>query len=137
MRAARLVGRTVRAMTTAAQDLGALGERIAERWMRRKGWRLVGRRFRNGHRDIDLIVEGDDTVVFVEVKARRRGDFGDPVEAVDWRKRRELARSARVWLDRFGRPGQAYRFDVVGVLVEGDRVRVRHVEDAFAVPPGG
>jgi putative endonuclease len=118
-------------MSTETQALGELGERIAERWLARRGWRLVGRRFRNGHRDIDLIVEGPDTVVFVEVKARRAGDFGDPVEAVDWRKQRELVRSARVWMDRFGAPGRAYRFDIVGVLVDGRSVRVRHVENAF------
>ena len=119
-------------MSAETQLLGEVGERIAERWMRRKGWRLVGRRFRNGHRDIDLVVECGDTVVFVEVKARRRLRHGDPVEAVGWRKRRELARSARAWIDRFGRPGTAYRFDVIGVHVDGDTVRVRHVENAFS-----
>jgi putative endonuclease len=124
-------------MTTERQALGELGERIAERWLRRKGWRLVGRRFRNGHRDIDLVVECEDTVVFVEVKARRTAEFGHPVEAVDWRKQRELARSAQVWIDRFGRPGQAYRFDVIGVVVEGESVRIRHVENAFTVAVPG
>ena len=54
-----------------------------------------------------------------------------PVEAVNWRKQKELGRSARVWVDRHGRSDDAYRFDVVGVLVEGQRVRIRHVEDAF------
>ena len=118
-------------MSAESQALGELGERIAERWLTKKGWRLVGRRFRNGHRDIDLIVEGDDTVVFVEVKARRASEFGDPTEAVDWRKQRELIRSAHVWMDRYGTPGRSYRFDVVGVLVDGRTVRVRHVENAF------
>lgn len=121
-------------MATRTQAFGELGERIAANWMRKKGWRLVGRRFRNGHRDIDLVVECDDTVVFVEVKARHTNDFGGPVEAVGWRKQRELARSARVWVDRFGRPGQTYRFDVIGVLLDQSGVRVRHVEDAFSVP---
>ena len=73
-------------------------------------------------------------VAFVEVKARRGERFGDPVEAVGWRKQRELTRSAHVWIDRFGTPGLAYRFDVVGVLVHADRVRVRHVENAFPTP---
>ena len=118
-------------MATQAQAFGELGERIASRWLQRKGWRMVGRRFRSGHRDIDLVVECDDTVVFVEVKARRTNDFGGPVEAVGWRKRRELSRSAQVWIDRFGRPGQSYRFDIIGVLVDRTGVRVRHVENAF------
>lgn len=120
-------------MSAARQALGEAGERIAERWLRRHGWRVVQRRFRNGHRDIDLVVERDGTIVFVEVKARRGGAFGGPVEAVNWRKRRELTRSAHVWIDRHGRTHETYRFDVIGVLVEGRRVRIRHVENAFAL----
>ena len=53
------------------------------------------------------------------------------VEAVNWRKQRELSRSARVWVDRHGRRDDAYRFDVIGVLVAGSRVRIRHVPNAF------
>ncbi|MEO6878322.1 MAG: YraN family protein [Gemmatimonadaceae bacterium] len=120
-------------MSAARQAFGELGERIAEKWLRRQGWRVVQRRFRSGHRDIDLVVEREGTVAFVEVKARRGQQFGDPVEAVNWRKQKELERSASVWIDRFGRPTESYRFDVVGILVEGDRVRVRHVPNAFSV----
>ena len=120
-------------MTAARQHFGELGERIAERWFRRQGWRIVQRRVRSGHRDIDLVVEQDGTVAFVEVKARRGREFGDPVEAVNWAKQKELARSASVWIDRHGRPSESYRFDVVGVLVEGERVRIRHIPNAFSL----
>ena len=119
-------------MSAATQEFGELGERIAERWLRRHGWRVVQRRFRTGHRDIDLVVEQGDLVVFVEVKARRGAEFGDPVEAVNWSKQQQLVRSASVWIDRHGRASESYRFDVVGVLVEGERVRVRHVANAFS-----
>lgn len=118
-------------MSAATQAFGELGERIAERWLRRQGWRVVQRRFRSGHRDIDLVVERDGLVAFVEVKARRGDRFGDPVGAVNWKKQKELGRSAMVWIDRHGRAPEAYRFDVIGVLVAGPRVRVRHVENAF------
>ena len=121
------------AMSAARQAFGVLGERIAERWLRRDGWVVVERRFRNGRRDIDLVVRREQTVAFVEVKARKGDDFGGPVSAVNWRKQRELARSAKVWIDRHGQPAEDYRFDVLGVLVNGDRVRVRHVPDAFAI----
>ena len=120
-------------MTQHNQRVGELGERIAERWLTRKGWRVVYRRFRNGHRDIDLVMRRDALVAFVEVKARSGAEFGDPVEAVHYRKQRELARSARVWIDRHGRAEESYRFDVVGVLIAGERVLVKHVEDAFRV----
>ena len=129
-------------MTRARQTLGALGERIAARWLRRGGWEIVAERFRSGRRDLDLVARRGAEVAFVEVKARRGGGYGDPVEAVTWRKRRELVRSAQVWIDRHGRAGETYRFDVVGVLLSearGDpagrpRVRVRHVVDAFRLP---
>lgn len=106
---------------------------MAERWLRLRGWRVLQRRFRNGHRDIDLIAERDGTVAFVEVKARRGNWCGGPLEAVNWRKRRKLERSALVWIDRHGRRGEQYRFDVIGVIIAGERVRVRHVENAFLV----
>lgn len=122
------------AMSADRQALGNLGERLAERWLTGRGWRVVERRFRSGHRDIDLIIERDKTIAFVEVKARRGDRFGDPVEAVNWRKQRELGRSAKVWIDRHGQTGRAYRFDVVGVNVSGERVAVSHLENAFALP---
>ena len=120
-------------MSAARQAFGELGERIAERWLRRQGWRVLQRRFRSGHRDIDLVVERDGMVAFVEVKARRGSRFGDPVEAVNWSKQKQLVRSAFTWIDRHGRPSESYRFDVVGVLIEGERVRVRHIANAFSL----
>lgn len=114
--------------------LGLTGERIAELWLLTHGWRIMYRRFRSGHRDIDLVAERDGTIAFVEVKARRGHEFGGPVAAVGWRKQRELTRSASVWIDRHGRPHDDYRFDVIGVLLAGDRVRVRHVPNAFSLP---
>jgi putative endonuclease len=124
-------------MSDARQALGILGERVAARWLVRLGWRIVAHRYRSGHRDLDLVARREDVVAFVEVKARRGTGFGDPIEAVGWRKRRELVRSAWVWIDRCGRPGEAYRFDVIGVLLTPAGARIRHVEDAFEVPDRG
>lgn len=121
-------------MSAERQHLGKLGERLAKRWLVERGWRVLASRYRSGHRDLDLVVEHAGAVAFVEVKTRRGAHFGHPVEAVNWRKQRELARSARVWVSRFGSAGQTYRFDVIGVLVDGDRVRIRHVENAFTLP---
>jgi len=120
-------------MSNHNQRFGQLGERIAERWLTRRGWRIVYRRFRNGRRDIDLVAQREATVAFVEVKARKGSTFGDPVEAVHRRKQRELTKSALVWIDRHGRAEESYRFDVIGVLVDRERVLVKHVENAFGV----
>jgi putative endonuclease len=117
----------------AAGELGELGERLAERWIVRRGWRVLARRFRVGHRDLDLIAQRGQTVAFVEVKTRYSSAFGGPVCAVGRGKRRHLWRTATVWIDRYGDAGVEYRFDVIGVLVGGGLIRVLHVEDAFSV----
>jgi len=119
-------------MSAATQALGETGERVAARWLARHGWTVLARRYRSGHRDIDVVAERGGTVAFVEVKTRRSERFGGPVGAVGWRKQRELSRSASVWVDRHGRPDLAYRFDVIGVVIRGESVRLRHVENAFS-----
>ncbi len=123
-------------MTAARQTMGIRGERVAARWLRVHGWDIAERRFRNGHRDIDLIATRAEpgalrTVAFVEVKTRASADFGGPVSAVNWRKQRELSRSAKVWISRFQKPGDTFRFDVIGVILEAEKVRVHHIENAF------
>lgn len=126
-------------MTATRQLMGEEGERIAEAWFVARGWRIMERRFRSGHRDIDLVAEyglpdgGSRIVVFIEVKARASNGYGGPLGAVHWRKQRELAKAARDWVSRFHRPGDVYRFDVVGVLLNRSAPEVVHVENAFAV----
>jgi putative endonuclease len=122
-------------MSAARQSMGLKGERVAARWLAVHGWEIAERRFRNGRRDIDLVAiraEGDGrAVAFVEVKTRASDNFGGPLSAVNWRKQRELSRSAKVWMSRFQKPGDSFRFDVIGVILERERVRVQHIENAF------
>jgi len=120
-------------MSAERQALGLRGERIAARWLRHHGWTLLAHRFRTGHRDIDLVVRQGGVVAFVEVKTRRGARFGPPAAAVGWRKRRELATGAAIWVARHGSPGLTYRFDVVGVSFFGTNVRIEYLVDAFGV----
>lgn len=125
----------MRGMQTARQVLGERGERIAEEWLQARGWRVLDRRFRSGHRDIDLVIERTGVegrlVAFVEVKTRVSAGFGGPLAAVHWRKQREMARAARDWLSRAKDGHSAYRFDVIGVIYGPGMPEVVHVENAF------
>jgi putative endonuclease len=125
-------------MSAAKQLLGLRGERIAEEWLVQKGWRVVERRFRSGHRDIDLIVERVGAegrlIAFVEVKTRVSSEYGGPLAAVHWKKQREMARAARDWMARQRwNPVPIFRFDVVGVIYGHGPAEVIHVENAFQV----
>ncbi|HMI17022.1 MAG TPA: YraN family protein [Bradyrhizobium sp.] len=122
-------------MTKARQTMGLRGEHVAAKWLTVHGWQIAERRFRNGRRDIDLVATRSEhagrMVAFVEVKTRASADFGGPVSAVNWRKQRELSRSAKVWMSRFQKPGDTFRFDVIGVILDSQSVRVQHIENAF------
>jgi putative endonuclease len=106
---------------------GVEGERQAIGYLLARGWEIAAHRFRAGRGEIDVIARRGRLVAFIEVKTRRGPAFGDPLEAVSGPKRRDLVRVARAWMDRFGRPGDVYRFDCIGVLGG----RLQHVEDAF------
>lgn len=114
-------------------ELGRRGEELAARYLSRRGWRILARNFRAGHKELDLVVRRGSVLAFVEVKTRRGGDFGDPLEAITRRKRSELTACARCWLRAHAPPpGTIRRFDAVAVRVEADGdVEIEHVEDAW------
>ena len=117
------------------RETGVLGESLALGYLAGKGYELVERNYRTRYGEIDLILRGEDVLVFVEVKARRGVGFGDPLEAITPGKQARVRRMAEVYLARKG-PGfverfEEIRFDAVGILVGGGENEIRHVEDAF------
>lgn len=108
-------------------------EDVAARHLESRGWQVLARNWRAGPREVDLVIRRQEVTAFVEVKARRSGRFGDPLEAIHWKKRRDLAAAARRWLAEHTEYTPVVRFDAVAVVREGGRWRVRHVPDAWSV----
>ncbi len=107
--------------------LGLRGEEIAARCLFDNGYRLVITNFkvpvgRNSKGvqvtgEIDVIALDGTTLCFVEVKTRRSDEFTPIITAVDRRKQRQIARTARVYRRMFGLFDMPVRFDVVTVLM--------------------
>ena len=111
-----------------SRQLGAQAEARAAEFLQRKGYRVVDRNWTCRGGEIDLVcLDGDGTLVFVEVRARRSSSHGTPLETVVDVKRRRLVRAAGIYVHMKGRHDAACRFDVVAI--SGDVVE--HVEDAF------
>lgn len=114
--------------------VGRRYEALAARYLEERGWRVLARNWRDGPRELDLVIARDDVVAFVEVKARRDRAYGHPLEAITRRKRREVQTAARAWLREHPRPGRVLRFDAVAIVDErGCRPVVEHVPDAWRV----
>ena len=115
------------------RSLGQRGERAAARFLRRAGYRIVGRRDRGRLGEIDLVAIDGRTIVFVEVKTRRSHDTGHPAEAVGLEKQRRLTRLALAYLKRHDLLEYPARFDVVAVTWPSGarRPRIEHFRNAF------
>jgi putative endonuclease len=112
---------------------GALGEKLACRFLRRNGYKILFRNFRGRTGgEIDVVCRHDDTLVFVEVKTRGREDFGRPVEAVNREKRKRISRGALAWLRMLDNPDILFRFDVIEVVIADDaKPRIELIKNAF------
>jgi putative endonuclease len=121
-------------MTTPRRQTGDLGERLAERFLRRLGHTLLARNYRCRDGEIDLITldPADGCLCFIEVKTGPSDTPERPEERVDRRKRARLTAAARDYLRRkraFDRPA---RFDVIAVLdPEAETPQIRHWPNAF------
>jgi putative endonuclease len=112
---------------------GQKGERVAARFLKRQGYRILTRHYSNHFGEIDLIALDGSTIVFVEVKSRRSDVAGDPVEAVTPKKQGHLTRTALAYLKRFDLLEEPSRFDVVTLLwpKHSRRPDIRHYKNAF------
>ena len=118
-------------MSEARQHFGRYGEDLACDELERRGYTVITRRYRTEHGELDIVARHGDYVVFVEVKARQDGSFGDPEEAVTLRKQQRMVAMATDYLTRHGLLNVACRFDVVGINIETDPPHVTIIEDAF------
>ncbi len=118
-------------------DLGARGEALAGKYLRRQGYRLLVRNYRCRFGEIDLVAEEGDCLAFVEVKTRKGTGYGHPLEAVDQRKQGQLSRAARCYLSEHGAEERFCRFDVVSVTYSGPgRPEIELVRNAFDLTEG-
>lgn len=112
--------------------VGVAGEAAALEHLRDAGMSVIARDWRCRLGQIDVVALDGDTVVVVEVKARRGVAFGLPQEAVDARKQRKLRLLAGAYLAATGRRGGAVRIDVVALLLDSHLrvVRCEHIQSA-------
>ena len=115
------------------KELGALGEKRAVDYLRKKGYRIRERNFCCRAGEIDIVAQDKDCLVFVEVRTRRGSDFGTPEESVDAAKRKRLVSVALTYLQTHRKLPSLWRFDVVAIEVdpEGLISRMELIRDAI------
>ncbi len=107
--------KTVKKKPAPRQGLGKTGERLAAEALKQRGYSILEQNFRCTLGEIDLIMEDEHDLIFVEVKTRRGQAYGRPEEAVTQRKQEKLIQVATYYLDLHACSERAWRIDVVAV----------------------
>lgn len=116
-------------------ETGRLGEEIALRLLEDKGYIIHERNWTYRHKEVDLIVQDGNDIVFVEVKTRRSNLYGSALQAVDERKRANMIAAANSYIKQKG-IHLAARFDIIAIEVHPDgRYAIEHIPNAFYPTP--
>ena len=110
-----------------AKNLGKTGEDLACDYLISKGFKILGRNIKLKMGEIDILAEDGEDIVLVEVKTKTSNAFGEPVEEVDYFKKKKLWQLARALNQKYSEKN--IRIDVISVKV-GDRAEIEHIENA-------
>jgi uncharacterized protein (TIGR00252 family) len=111
-------------------QMGVWGEELAAAYLREKGYVILERDWHSIHRDIDIIAQQGEWIVFVEVKTRRNRDVSDPLQSINHQKQKNLRMAINHYIRcrKFDNP---WRFDVITIVGEmGSKMpEISHIED--------
>jgi len=124
------------------KQTGKLGERIAENYLRGKGYQILDKNYSfripgNPQKgEIDIVVKKSDIISFIEVKTLRfassvRGGSFSPEEKVNFSKQRKLRQAAEGWLMKNKIPlNSKWQIDVISVRISKGKAEISHFENA-------
>lgn len=125
-------------MPLSRKELGDIGEKIAQKYLKNKGYEIIELNYRKKQGEIDLIGKlPDNSLVFFEIKTRSllSGKYGLPEESVNYFKQNKIRKTAEFFLYEKGYdPLETnWRFDVLAIIFDAKEKKaiVRHISNAF------
>ena len=110
---------------TTTREQGEYTESLACRYLESKGFKLIEKNFSCRLGEIDLIMQDNDNLVFVEVRYRRSNNFGSGAESITTSKQSKLIKTASLYLQNYDKRNKyPARFDVISItgFIETDNI---------------
>lgn len=108
-------------MKQSHRDKGKEGEEIACNYLQKNGFEIIERNYHHGHAEVDIIAKDGNEIVFVEVKARKSLEYGDPEFAINKKKISQIKKVALAYLIENNLEESECRIDAVTLIIEKDR----------------
>ena len=121
-------------MTTKHQQFGEKSESVAVNCLKKQGYKIIEINYRTKLGEIDIIAKQGETLVFIEVKARKSSRFGRPELAVTPKKQRKISMVALYYLKSTKQSNAKARFDVVAISSVNsakERPSIKIIKNAF------
>lgn len=120
------------------KTLGDIGEKIAEKYLKAKGYKILDRNFRwRKFGELDIIAKRGDDIIFFEVKARMKKGVSEfrPEDNVTFTKQKKLIKLAQIWLAKnppAGGTDRPWQIDVLAIeIFRNKSFDLRHIENAI------
>jgi putative endonuclease len=111
-------------------ETGKLGEKLAEEFLKKNGFKILDKNWRESHGELDIVALDGTTLVIIEVKYRSNENFTDIQHAISWQKAKSLKKYAQKYLYKSDVYFEEIRFDFIGVLPNPDGTyRIEHNPD--------
>jgi putative endonuclease len=105
-------------MTSDTKTTGALGEKLATKYLKKRGYRILARNYSTDSGEIDIVAYDHGVIAFVEVKTRTTDEFGPPESAVTPHKMQQIQRVARQYATHFRLYDTSWRYDCVFITMQ-------------------
>jgi putative endonuclease len=115
---------------TIQQQRGAWGEDFACAYLEQQGLQLISRHYHSRYGEIDLIMQHQQILIFVEVRYRRSANYGSSAESVNFRKQQKIILTAQEYLQNLSEIPMC-RFDVLAIMGTRQAATLEWIQDAF------
>ena len=112
------------------QELGILGEKLAQEYLTKKGFIHLDLNYRFGKLEVDIISIENNQLVVTEVKTRQIAEIGEPWRAVTRAKQRQIIKVTDAYL-KWKKIHLDTRFDIISIVHNQYRTEIEHIIDAF------
>ena len=128
----RVKGIKIKLDTSNKKEVGNYGERLAALKLIKDGYEILERNYwADRENELDIVARKGDTIVFVEVKTKLHGDFGEPESWITQNKKTQIANAAQFYINSKSPGASEYRFDVMALNINSKKPMINHITDAF------
>jgi putative endonuclease len=99
------------------QEIGRRGEDLAEEYFRNLGFEILARNYHTAYGEIDLVIEKEKMIIFIEVKTRTGLEYGYGETAVNSGKLEHLTAAAEYYMAAENVDTESWQIDVLAVMI--------------------